>query len=287
MNDAFRRFEAKLQGSLAAIKQPADALVFDYGAALSPQAVMNALAVGGIAMVRGFIPQRDVQALRTAVDRVWTTAAADVHRNVSAEYADYIVNYELRLLKNFPAIAACPKPVFNLRHGKNAGVPEAGIVDLFKPDVLIPELAPWRKTLETGFVREVLALFRGFNYAPTSFNLYINEGVVLQRDFHIDADQHHIKAFVYLTDVLRLEDGPYCYVPGTHQDTHLKALNKMFNSAADRPVNDMSLVDASHAIACLAPAGTLILSFQSGFHRGLSQTPDARRLMLVELFEPS
>ncbi|MBL8644120.1 MAG: hypothetical protein JNK21_09305, partial [Rhodospirillaceae bacterium] len=163
---------------------------------------------------------------------------------------------------------------------------DAGFIDLFKPEVFCPALAPVRDRILGGLPAQVAAAFVALKYKPVAFNLYINEGVVNPREFHIDSEVHHIKAFVYLTDVLALEDGPYCYVPGSHQERQIKAVNKLYNAAAGRAWTDMSLVDPALGVACLAPAGTLILSLQSGLHRGYPQSHTARRLMLVELFEP-
>lgn len=286
MNDPFSVLQGKIGDALKNLKPPPAALVLDAAQSLNPQSVVNALAMQGLAVVRNAVPQKEMTAIAAQVESQLSLHMERVNREQSKDYGDIVVNFELGQFKNFPAMAACPKPLFNMRHGRNSGVADAGFIDLFRPDVLFPELAPYRAMLESGLPAQVASRFAALKYSPTSCNLYINKGVSNPRKFHIDAELHQIKAFLYLTDVLALDDGPYCYVPGSHQETQIKNLNKLYNAAAGRPWTDMSLVDPSSAVACLAPAGTLILSMQSGLHCGYPQSPTGKRLMLVELFEP-
>jgi hypothetical protein len=285
MSDAFSQLTANLRAGLKHIQSPPSTVVFD-AQRLNVPGLVSALSLQGIALVHNFVPH--AQAVRTG------QIVSDYLQQIRSFIADqktnesdaFIVNFELQRFATFPDIANCPKPVINIRHGQNSGAADAGFVDVFKADALIPDLKPLRKILVAGLPMDVLSHFPSLRHTASSFNLYINEGVTNPRDFHIDDEVHHVKAFVYLTDVLMLKDGPYCYVPGSHQENQIKALNKLYNAVAGRPRTDMSLVDPASAIACLAPAGTLILSFQSGLHRGYPQAPNARRLMLTQLFEP-
>ncbi|MBL8629612.1 MAG: hypothetical protein JNM81_08295 [Rhodospirillaceae bacterium] len=286
MSDVFAQFTNTLRNGLVAIPSAPDHVVFENGPNLNIPAAVSTLALQGIVLVRDFIAHSEALRLATEVNGVLAAVSDMLNAEQTIETDTFAVNFELERFKTFPLIAAHHKPVFNIRHGRTSGAPEAGFVDLFKPDVLIPALAPYRAALETGLPAQILTHFPSQRYRPTSLNLYINDSVTHQRDFHIDDESHQVKAFVYLTDVLTREDGPYCYIPGSHQEKHIKALNKVYNTAAGRPRTDMSLADPATAIACLAPAGTLILSIQSGLHRGLDQVPGARRLMLTELFEP-
>lgn len=283
MSDILARLQTKIDADLAAIKPPPSALLFD---GTNIQAIVNALAMQGIALVRDFVPQAEARALGQSIKAKLAPALARVAEEKNQDCGDYIVNFQLGQFKTFPDMVAAPKPVFNMRHGRASVAADAGFVDIFKAETLLPELNEYRVLLENGLPAQVTRQFQALKYRPTSFNLYVNDGVVSPRAFHIDADIHQIKAFLYLTDVLRLEDGPYCYIPGSHQEQQIKHINRLYNAVAGRPWTDMSLADPAAGIACLAPAGTLILSMQSGLHRGYPQTPDASRLMLVELFEP-
>lgn len=285
--DSLGQLAAAMQANLAAIQRVPDQLIFDGAQAPDPQLIANMLAMQGIAIVRGFVKAPEITALRGAVAPVIAQHLDRVFRDETKEYDDFIVNFELQRFKTFPDLQNCPKPIFNLRNGKNATVRDAGFVDLFKPDTLYPALKPYCDALGQALPMRVAEKFQSLRYKATACNLYINYGVANTRDFHIDADIHQMKAFLYLTDVTTLGDGPYCYFPGSHQEHQIKALNRLYNRTIGKPSTDMSLCDPAGAIACLAPAGTLILSLQSGLHRGYPQKADSKRLMLTQLFEPN
>ncbi len=48
-------------------------------------------------------------------------------------------------------------------------------------------------------------------------NIYLNDSVTATRGYHIDGLAVKAKSFLYLTDVLSDDDGPYCYALGTHR----------------------------------------------------------------------
>ena len=111
---------------------------------------------------------------------------------------------------------------------------------------------------------------------PKNLNLYINHSITKTRGFHIDSNYRSIKGFVYLSDVNSLEDGPYCYVRGTHIDTLFKKVNNSVIGLKEAPfVNPLKIVPV------LGKKGTLILSDQSGIHRGIPQKQGSVRELLV------
>ena len=75
--------------------------------------------------------------------------------------------------------------------------------------------------------------------------------------------------FLYLTDVLTKDYGPYCYLPGSHKSSwDIKEIERY-------PHNENQLTKI------LANKGTLIGSFQHGFHRGLPQEKGKKRVVFV------
>ena len=117
---------------------------------------------------------------------------------------------------------------------------------------------------------------------PAQINLLHNSSVTNTRGLHVDNLDGNYKAFLYLGDV-RAEDGPYAYVPGSHRRTDLLRREARLNSLLGHSETD------SHAFEDLAlsfpvPKGTLIVSCQSGVHRGLPQMPGASRNVLVANF---
>lgn len=114
-------------------------------------------------------------------------------------------------------------------------------------------------------------------------NLYVNDGVTNARGLHIDSIRGSYKAFLYLTDCRSSQDGPYCFVPGTHADAARLTKGVHVNAARGRSTTDFpELDDSKHVI--VGPAGTLIITSQSGVHGGHSQSEHGYRAALVRNF---
>lgn len=117
-------------------------------------------------------------------------------------------------------------------------------------------------------------------------NLYINTDVKRTRGFHGDSFGQNLKSFVYLSDVRSLDEEPYCYVQGTHLKNAMSTANlaipKVCVFGAEAP-----LVDVVAIITVLGRAGSLIVSDQSGVHRGIPQTVGAEPRVLVMRYLPA
>ena len=72
-----------------------------------------------------------------------------------------------------------------------------------------------------------------------------------------------------------IQDGPYCFVKGTHVDTPLKKLNNIVGN------KESPLVDPMNIVPVLGKKGTLIISDQSGIHRGIPQKKGSIREVLL------
>lgn len=159
-----------------------------------------------------------------------------------------------------------------------------GMVDIFHADRLFSTLSEalslW---LDKSHLVEKLVQLVGRRVSLTNANIYLNEGVAATRGFHVDSyGGKQFKVFIYLTDVLDMSDGPYCYVPGTVQEPRLRRVNTVLNSLSGSPsMTDISAVGRLKPLACLSPKGSLIVSNQSGAHRGYPQAPGSRRGLLV------
>jgi hypothetical protein len=116
--------------------------------------------------------------------------------------------------------------------------------------------------------------------------------LIVQRDFpdcwtkrplHSDGLRFFLKSFIYLNDVQRIEDGPYVYVPQTHRAYGKKLVALSRNLAAGSLRHDdlhhTFESGAEHAI--LGAAGDMILSIQTGAHKGWSGHTGAARDVLV------
>lgn len=158
---------------------------------------------------------------------------------------------------------------------------DTGMIDIKHIDREIPDLSI---LIEEGkqFVATMNYAARG-EFALVSLNAYINDGVTDTRGFHIDdAVPTTYKAFVYLTDVADVSYGPYTYVKGSQRfnpHVYLSLARNMLN--AKREWGQISHYDKKRVWPVLGKKGTLILSDQTGIHRGLPQQNRKLRVALV------
>lgn len=131
------------------------------------------------------------------------------------------------------------------------------------------------------FIMELLQNASGKEFGLGSVNAYINNGVINTRGWHADVIAKNVyKAFLYLSDVPDESHGPYSYISGSHKANWHRYANIGLNYVMGYPKADMRLHDARGKIVFKAPEGTLIITHQRGFHRGLPQQPNHSRYLL-------
>lgn len=116
------------------------------------------------------------------------------------------------------------------------------------------------------------------------YNSYYNESVRSTRGFHVDAFYPVIKGMIYLSDVDELDSGAYCYVKKSHKANPLTQINKRISKFYTGELTETPIVDINEITPILGKAGTLIFSDQCGAHRGLPQSKEAERTLLVTKF---
>ena len=135
------------------------------------------------------------------------------------------------------------KTLVNIRGNRHG---DTGFKDIFNPNKSIEEVEELRKNHLLGKI----ASEYGRDPNRVQCNIYHSEGITDTRRWHRDTKM--IKLFVYLTDVLSDDDGPYCY---TNKDYKaVKFLNKK---------------------------GTLIGTFQDVRHRGWPMGENNKRVVFV------
>ena len=149
------------------------------------------------------------------------------------------------------------------------------MIDIFNVDRLLEAIG---KTLNNFFNSEWLLNVINFTNEkinPKNLNLYVNNSITKTRGFHVDSYYRSMKVFIYLTDVNCLDDGPYCFVKGTHVDNPLRKLNMIIGD------KEAPLIDPLKIIPVFGKRGTLIISDQSGVHRGFPQSKGSLRELFV------
>lgn len=180
-------------------------------------------------------------------------------------------------VKGYGALATYSKTVFDVRSGS-----DEGMIDIFNVDKLLKgtrgeELLT--QITNNSFLVELL------DSLPTplvisNINSYINSGITSTRGFHVDAYKEQVKIFIYLTDVLTLNNGPYTYVKGSHKDSHYRRINQ-YISKEQKAQTETPVIPFNQIYPILAPKGSLVISDQSGSHRGFPQSSIGKRRVLT------
>jgi hypothetical protein len=231
------------------------------------------LAREGVVLIRSFL---DAEAIAAAEESVLELKRALAERPAdrNLETATLLVQAAVREVTGYGAMSKHPKAIANVRHGA-----DEGMVDVFNFDRLRPETAealrrPFSDPRLLGLLDAAGAL------RPANLNLYLNRDITHTRGFHADSYERTQKGLCYLTDVTDLGFGPYCYVRRTHLDGPWRWANRKISELAAGPT-EAPFVDPAMILPCVAPRGTLVLSDQSGVHRGLPQEPGRERQVLV------
>jgi len=160
-----------------------------------------------------------------------------------------------------------------------------GMFDIFHIDTAIDRLREFKHDDE---ILEIIAEASGREFVPQSTNLYYKNSNLTTRGPHHDTMREKYKSFVYLTDVNEDSDGPYCYIPKSH-DPSVAQIVRTFgkNKLTGKKRTDNVLFDPEKAEKLYASRGTLIISNQSGVHFGQPQSEGYERMLATTHIEPA
>jgi hypothetical protein len=184
------------------------------------------------------------------------------------------------LASNMQAFCDYPKPIINIRG--NTGL-DTGMFDIFHIDNMngfdTPEFKQCLALFGNPLIKAAIA--NNSSYRFSTQQVYRNLSVTDTRGFHIDNLVHTFKSFLYLTDVNSLQDGPYSYIPGSHKLPYIHRLELRLTEKMGANARDIWSSKYLTPVNFTAPMGSLILSDQTGIHRGLPQVDGALRIALV------
>ncbi|MFV8570505.1 phytanoyl-CoA dioxygenase family protein [Marinobacter sp. SBS5] len=248
--------------------------------------VVNDL-IGGLELARGILKKEGIVIVPQFLSSTMVDKCAVVISSLKKQVSDFS-DSETRLretdkilfqkgsekLSSFTELSAYSKTVVQIREGQ-----DNGMVDVFNVNIAFPQLAGLRSRYESEIVKKIL--YNGSRDVEfRNLNLYLNKGITKTRGFHADSFSPQLKAFIYLTDCLTLDDGPYTYVKGSHVDSAYRRLNKEL--CANLPnKTETPILDRDNVVPVLGRKGTLVISDQSGFHRGFPQSPGHKRVISV------
>ena len=240
----------------------------------------------GVLVLRAAVAPERLQAINTEVDQLLD----GIERSEGPDLTcNAILNLpDKRSIKGYDNFVDAERAVINYRVKRPDGRSgsDAGMVDIFHPERLSGSMA----TLVEGCLHErlIARLLLAASWLPMRVkcrNLYVNRGVQDTRGYHCDGRSQKFKSFVFLSDVRDLSDGPYCYVPTTHRDRRAWKRSKQFNALNGCNRHEYTQLQGYQALPMLAQAGDMVISSQRGAHRGHPQHPEARRSVLVNMYQ--
>lgn len=161
---------------------------------------------------------------------------------------------------------------------------DEGMIDVDNIDYAVSGITD---IIEDRSINDIINNAASEEYSNHKINTYWNKSVTNTRGFHADTYTGKYKCFIYLTDVPDKSYGPYTYVKGSHEPSKVQKIGKYaVNKLRRNRLTDAVNVDQSNIVHCTAEKGTLIISNQSGYHRGYPQQEGRERMLLATHFTP-
>jgi hypothetical protein len=173
---------------------------------------------------------------------------------------------------------------------------DSGITDIFNPHALFSSTTSIY-TLLTDIEREVTSFVYGLdeiarlNIALRWSNYYQYRDCCTPRPLHVDTLYPQVKAFLYLTDIFDIRQGPYAFIPSSHRQKLVHRLSINLNQVRKSDIGDnpydSTLYSSTCAIPLFASSGDLILTRQDAVHGDLPAMLPFDRDILVFSFQPN
>ena len=234
------------------------------------QQAVNRLDKDGIFIIPNFINEIESDMLCTGIENAVELYKQKLGDKINYEDETALVQTkpDKNKFKKYDDFAKYPKPILNVREGA-----DNGMLDIFNIDNLLGD------KLSSGIfskIRNDSFLIDFLKSLPQSLkmkniNSYVNSGITKTRGFHVDSYKNQIKFFIYLTDVMELSQGPYTFVKGSHKENPYRSINGQLSESI-KIKTETPIVNMKDIYPILAKKGSLVISDQSGFHRGYPQS---------------
>lgn len=168
---------------------------------------------------------------------------------------------------------------------ERSGDDDDGMLDIFNIDETVSEI---RDIKHDEFISNVIHRAGDGSYEPENINTYYNRSVTNTRGYHFDSYNNQYKAFVYLTDVPDESYGPYSYIKGSNRRSYpRRRFEGVLNRLRSKNPTEAIFYDEDDIETFTAPKGTLIISDQTGYHRGIPQEKGKERMLISNSHTPS
>lgn len=243
------------------------------------QQAVNRLDKDGIFIIPNFINELESETLCTEIENAVEIYKKKLGDKINFEDETALVQTkpDKNKFKKYDDYANYPKPILNVRKGA-----DNGMLDIFNIDDLLEDKLSsniFNRIRKDSFLIDFLKVLPE-NLKMKNINSYVNSGITKTRGFHVDSYNNQIKFFIYLTDVMELKQGPYTFVKGSHKENPYRSINSQLSEGL-KIKTETPVVNMNNIYPILAKKGSLVISDQSGFHRGFPQTKEGFRRTLT------
>lgn len=216
------------------------------------------LAENGIVSVPGYLDEEKCDEIRQRIE--------DLLDNDELEFADDDMTGSEMMSSSRTIVC------------ERSGEDDDGMLDIFNIDESVPEI---RDIKHDEFISDIIHRASNGSFEPENINTYYNRSVTNTRGYHFDSYDNQYKAFVYLTDVPDESYGPYSYIKGSNRRSYgRRRLEGILNRLRDEKPTAAIFYDENDIKTFTAPKGTLIISDQTGYHRGMPQEKGKERMLI-------
>ena len=243
------------------------------------QKAVNKLDKDGVFIIPNFINELESETLCTEIENVVRSYKQKLGDKINYEDETALIQTkrDRNLFRNYDDYANYHRPILNIRAGA-----DNGMLDIFNVDNLLKNKISkglFKKIRENLFLNEFLKSLPK-SLKIQNINSYVNSGITKTRGFHVDSYNNQIKFFLYLTDVMELNQGPYTFVKGSHKENPFRSINSQLSQGI-KIKTETPILNINDIYPILAKKGALVISDQSGFHRGFPQSEKGFRRTLT------
>lgn len=227
-------------------------------------AIADKLAANGVVSVDSYLDESTCDEIREEVKRLLDEGELEIAD-------DDMTGGEMM---------SASRTIINERSGEN----DDGMLDIFNIDESISRIG---EVKHDEFISDVIDQAGDEKFAPENINIYYNRSVTNTRGYHFDSYNSQYKAFVYLTDVPNESYGPYSYIEGSHKRSYpRRRAEGIVNRVRGEKPTAAIRYDSEDVVTFTAPRGTLIISDQTGYHRGIPQEQGKERMIITNSHTP-
>ena len=241
-------------------------------------AVKKTLSEMGIVVIPNFIDQNSINNILKDLNEIKESVQEFKSKDqLEFETQDVLYQKGSSKVKGYKNLSNYNKSIVLIRQGQDEGMVEIFNVDKFKKS--------FKNSLKPYFNKKIISelVNNDLNVKPKNLNLYLNSNILKTRGFHVDSYNKQIKAFIYLEDCVKLENGPYTYVTKSNISSSMTNINRQISSGLPNKT-ETPFVNPNNIVPVLAKKGTLVISDQGGYHRGLPQSYGNHRTVAVMNF---